>query len=175
KPTLANGSYWYFTKQTYDDITVKKNSRSLYHYSHYRRNSVVKKNRKIIYLPTKEMLKQNVGKYYEVPSAVIYKRSAAHEMGHVLGLDDAYEYEGERADISRVCEGLKKQELIMREGKIYDKISSLELVMLLYARNQSNEKSSISLQSFHNYSIYTHKDAKGIEHYEAGKLSEAVK
>ena len=175
KPTLANGSYWYFTKQTYDDITVKKNSRSLYHYSHYRRNSVVKKNRKTIYLPTKEMLKQNVGKYYEVPSAVIYKRSAAHEMGHVLGLDDAYEYEGGMIPISRMSERLKDEDLIMKDGKKFDKISSVEMVMLLYGRNQSNEKSSISLQSFHNYSIYTHKDAKGIEHYEAGKLSEAVK
>ena len=127
------------------------------------------------YLPTKEMLKQNVGKYYEVPSAVIYKRSAAHEMGHVLGLDDAYEYEGETLNICRVCDKLKKKDLIMRDGKAFDKISSLEIVMLLYARNQSNERTSISLQSFHNYSIYTHKDAKGIEHYEAGKLSEAVK
>lgn len=175
-PLLEEGDYWYFARQYYNIVPIKKNSTSIYEYRHYARTSYGHDtNRKIIYLPTQEMLAQNVGEHYEVPSPAIYRRSVAHEMGHVLGLDDAYEYRGEKINISRVSKKLDKQDLVMKNGKEYDKVNSLEIVMLLYARNQSITKSEISWQSFHNYAIYTNKDSDGIKHYEAGLESQAIK
>lgn len=169
--------YWYFSRLYFDTIDVKKSLDCCYHYSHYKsRNSTEgKKNMKTIYMPTQEMMKKNTGKYYEVITEGLYSRVIAHEMGHVLGLDDAYAYEGENIEISRASPKLKKKKLIMRDGRTYNKANSLEIVMLFYAKSQGYTQSEISWQSFHDYSIYTYKDSKEIKHYDAGMESKAIK
>ena len=63
----------------------------------------------------------------------------------------------------------------MKGEKLYDKVHPLELAMLLYAKGQSYDKSVVSWQSFHNYSIYNYKGKNGIAYYDAGKKSKAIK
>lgn len=55
------------------------------------------------------------------------------------------------------------------------KVNSIEIFMLLYAKSQSYTKSEISLQSYHDYNIYDYMGKNGISHYEAGKKSKAIK
>ncbi|MBO4998118.1 MAG: hypothetical protein J6D02_08990, partial [Lachnospira sp.] len=151
-----------------------------YNYWHYKGNSSNGKDAmKIIYLPVKEQMSSELNKadhtHYEIPSPVSYKRTAAHEMGHALGLDDAYPYEGENVEISRISENLNSQNLIMKKSSECKKVNSIEIVMLLYAKSQNFKKSDISWQSYKNYSIYDYKDNKGISYYDAGKKSQAIR
>lgn len=181
-----NGSeyYWYYATQQFDYISVKKSSTDYYNYWHYRGKSYDdKSNMKIIYMPKKEQLESKENKadhtHYEPAFDTTYKRAVAHEMGHALGLDDAYAYkitdvDGNTIEINRVSKEIENEELIMIKGKAYDNIHALELVMLFYAKSQSYTKSEISWQSFRNYSIYDY-NKNNISYYKAGKKSKAIK
>lgn len=99
-----------------------KSRTDCYNYSHYKGNSYDGKDAmKIIYLPVKEQMSSELNKadhtHYEIPSPVSYKRTAAHEMGHALGLDDAYPYEGENVEIIRISQELDEQDLIMWKSR----------------------------------------------------------
>lgn len=179
--------YWYFTTQDYDYISVKKSRTDCYNYWHYRGNSYDdddKNNMKIIYMPVEEQLKSELNKadktHYEPPFHDTYRRIAAHEMGHALGLDDAYaekitDDKGNEIEISRISEELVKQDLIMWKSRECKQVNSIEIVMLFYAKSQSYTESEISWQSYHNYSIYDYKDKNGISYFSAGKKSQAIK
>lgn len=178
---VENGSsyYWYFATQDYDDIEIKKSRTDRYIYWHYRGNSYNDKNNmKIIYMPVEEQLKSKLNiedkKHYEqTVHDTIYGRIAAHEMGHALGLDDAYPYELQSVKINRLSKEIEKNDMIMKDGRMFDKIHSLEAVMLIYAKSQSYTESEISWQSFKDYSIYN-KDKNGVSYYRAGKKSKAI-
>lgn len=139
---------------------------------------------KTIYLPVKEQVISDLNKaesnHYEIPSPISYGRRAAHEMGHALGLDDAYaekikDDKGNEIEISRVSEELDEQDLIMWKSRECKHINSIEIVMLLYAKSQSYDKSEISWQSYHDYNIYDYKGKNGISYYKAGKKSKAIR
>lgn len=154
----SDKNYWFWTVANADDIVVNK-KKTVAVYESYDPYGV---NRKIV-IPTNPELENNPSaskqKSYRMD---IYKKTCAHEFGHMLGLDDAYKLEVdnayEKTTIYRIegsmLNGYYDGYCMMdNEKQVKSKFRANDLEMVLYAYNnmQSNEKRTESWQPYRTY------------------------
>lgn len=111
----------------------------------------------IVYMPTHEQVRENGSSGARTPMTgkLDYELMSAHEMGHVLGLDDAYYGEGfdRCADNSETgYEYYKNQyDNLMKGGRSYHKINANGIEMMLYAVDKDTGRPYVGSESFKTY------------------------
>ena len=129
-----------------------------------------------IYMPTNEQVRTNKEEGYEIPASD-YGTTAAHELGHILGLDDAYptkDYD-RCADNSETGERYKKGKYdnLMKYHDNCDKINANGIEMMLRAVDRENGIPDFGSQCFKTYGDETISDViKNHKDYEKDKISE---
>lgn len=119
-----------------------------------------------IYMPTNEQVRANKG--YNYP-ATDYDVTSAHELGHILGLDDAYYGDGydRCADNSETGYKYKKRKYdnLMKNHQFYKKINANGIEMMLQAVDENTGMPDFASQCFKSYDdvkisdvIKNHKD-----------------
>lgn len=112
-----------------------------------------------IYMPTNEQVRANKG--YNYP-ATDYNTTAAHELGHILGLDDAYyDYGYDRcADNKETGHeyGKKAYDNLMKNHDQYKKINSNGIEMMLKAVDKNTGVPDFASQCFKSYGDETISD-----------------
>lgn len=112
-----------------------------------------------IYMPTNEQVRANKG--YNCP-AEDYDVTAAHELGHILGLDDAYYGDGydRCADNNETGYeyGKKAYDNLMKNHDQYTKINANGIEMMLQAVDKKTGIPDFASQSFKSYGDETISD-----------------
>lgn len=130
-----------------------------WYHSGYNHNTVVGveyTNECIIYMPTNEQVRKNIKAGYNMPH-YDYGITAAHELGHILGLDDAYYDEDNHvdrcADNDETGYQYKKNlyDNIMKNHYHCHVIRANDIEMMLTAYNKIDGTSIFASQSYKNY------------------------
>lgn len=140
-PNCTNkGNHWYHAGTNYNAFEYREYG-----------------NTPTIYMPTNEQVRTNKKKEFNTPKDD-YGSTAAHELGHILGLDDAY-YDSDKgydrcADNSetgyKYCD--KHYDNLMKHHVYYKKINTNGIEMLLEAVDENTGMPYFASQCFNNYS-----------------------
>lgn len=127
-----------------------------------------------IYMPTNEQVRTN--KTAKTP-ALDYGTTAAHELGHILGLDDAYPTEkydrcADNSETGEKC-GDKAYDNLMKYHRNCKKINANGIEMMLKAVDRETGIPDFGSQCFKTYGDETISDViKNHKDYEKDKVSE---
>ncbi len=114
-----------------------------------------------IYMPTNEQVRANKEEGYNYP-ATDYNVTAAHELGHILGLDDAYATDkyDRCADNSETGYKYQKNQYdnLMKHNYYYKKINANGIEMMLKAVNPNTGIPDFASQCFKSYGDETISD-----------------
>ena len=107
-------------------------------------------------MPTNEQVRKNIKEWYDIPH-YDYDITAAHELGHILGLDDAY-YDANNK-IDRCADndetgfkyGRNKYDNIMKNHDYCKKVGANDIEMMLVAYDKINGVSFFASQSYKDY------------------------
>lgn len=150
----SEGDHWYHT-----NVGGSNNSEDYIEYT---------EGVSVVYMPTNEQVRANKSKDYNYPYADEsgYGITAAHELGHALGLDDAY-----ASDIYDRCAdndetGHKYSptenlyDNVMKGGWYYKVMNANQIEMLLIAIDKKTGLPTNGLQHFNSYGKYNKKTGK---------------
>lgn len=120
-------------------------------------------NEYVIYMPTNEQVRKNMEEGYSSPT-LDYESTSAHELGHVLGLDDAYYNGVDRCADNRETAyeyDKKLYDNIMKHHNRYKVARANDIEMMLTAYNRIDGVTSFASQSYKRYK--GHKFSKAIK------------
>lgn len=153
----SDGNYWFWVNSTEQKIKKQVSGKVGY----YDRYNTMNEGRCVV-IPTNHELAQNKTKKGEF-RLDMYKRTCAHEFGHILGLNDAYELKVdnsyEKTTIKRIDSSflskyykevcIMQYERSTRLGSI--KTNDLEMALYAFSNSQNKEKHYKSWQNYRQF------------------------